>query len=279
MKKGLLFLMCALCVLFGSTAAQAETVYKMVGYGEGGYLTEITPGQKVAIQLGSATDVCVIDTGCLSTTLPSVVRESAVFEFELVDASTNQYRLKHCASGLYVTLGGNSQGYASLQLSSSTSSPSWYVNQAVQYGSSSEVGDDADWKTVTYLDCPGAFIFTTTYWTSQVVHLCGSQSQYCWFSTTGYSPNYNCWYVYPVEEAGGLDKLMALFSYYYPNGEFDVFTEGDEALHIPSAEYNAAKEAFETALDLINNSSEDADACEAAAEALVALTTPPWPHK
>ncbi|MBR1644928.1 MAG: discoidin domain-containing protein [Bacteroidales bacterium] len=259
MKRLYKMLVLAMLTLVGTWSADAQKVYEMVGFGEDGYLTDFEPGQQFAIQLAAASTPAVINGDDPEGLLSSVVTEGCIFEFEVANEDEGEYYIKQSSTGRYLYVTGNAQGYAILALTaSSRNATTWYVRAGGDPNSS----DARERSSGNY---PGCWVITSSAWTNQTVYLSGDVGDTAFFYT---STDYNGWYLYSVQEAGGLDKLTSLFNSIFPSGNNDEFEVGDEPGQLPQALFDNLQKAFEDAQQLINESSTDADACEAAAAAI-----------
>lgn len=260
MKQLYRFLLLAVLVLAGTWSAGAQKVYELVGFGEEGYLTDLQPGQRFAMQIAASSTPLVINGDDTEGPLSSVVTEACIFELEVVDEAEGEYLIKQSSTGKYLTVASNAQGYAVLSTTtSSRNAYSWYVRGA-------GAPDSSDKREASTGNYPGAWVFTSkAWWPNQTVYLSGDIGDTAFFYT---SIEYNSWHLYEVQEAGGLDKLTALFNNIFPSGNNDEFEVGSEPGNLPQNLFDALQQAFETAQQLINESSTDADACEAAAEAI-----------
>lgn len=259
MKHFYKMLVLAMMALAGMCSANAQKIYEMVGFGEDGYLTDFEPGQQFAIQLAASSTPAVINGDNLEGSLSSVVTEGSIFEFEVANEDEGEYYIKQSSTGKYLYVTGNAQGYAILALTaSSRNATTWYVRAGGDPNSS----DARERSSGNY---PGCWVLTSTAWTNQTVYLSGDVDNTYFFYT---STDYNGWYLYSVQEAGGLDKLTALFNSIFPSGNNDEFEVGDEPGQLPQALFDKLQEAFENAQQLINESSNNTEACEAAAEAI-----------
>nr|WP_311490756.1 discoidin domain-containing protein [uncultured Alloprevotella sp.] len=254
-----------LAMFFACIVVSAQTVYSAVGFGEGNYLKTITPGQKVCLQAARASSTCVLDTA-LTENLKTAITDNGVWEFQVANEATNQYYLFNPASGKYLGLGTNEDGYAFFTMKASQrNAEAFYVRTSENYANAAAVPADADWGAVTFDSYPGALIFTFSDWgaPTKSVH-------YQMFAAPGKATGFtnqsqgNCWYAYAVEEVKGLDKLSAVFNQYFPSGTNDEFVAGSEPGNIPQDKFDALQEVFERAQKLINESSTNVEACNKA---------------
>lgn len=256
-----------LLALTGIQTSQAQTIYEAVGYDDGEYLTEITPGQKVCIQSANASTTAVLDTA-LGGSLSAAISEACVWEFQEAVPENGQYYIYNAASGKYLYVGVDASGYAFLGLTASKNkAEKFYARESQYYASADAFPSDGDWATFTTDANEGSFTFTYASWgtPSATYHYKLAQNS-SMFSATSNST----WYLYTVKEATGLTKLYAVFNQYFPSGANDEFTAGSEPGNIPQDLFNALDAAYNTAADLINNESSDVDACNAAADAIIA---------
>lgn len=266
MKKFYTSLLLAILTLVGIQTSQAQTIYEAVGFADGEYLTEITPGQKVCIQSANSSSTAVLDTA-LSGSLSAAISDACVWEFQVANADNGQYYIYNAASGKYLYVGVDASGYAFLGLTASKNkAEDFYVRESQYYASADDFPSDGDWATFTQDANEGSFTITYSSWgtpSSSYHYKLAQTSSY--FSATSSST----WYLYPVQEASGLTKLYAVFNQYFPSGANDEFTAGTAPGNIPQDLYDALEAAYNTAADLINNESTDVEACNAAAEAII----------
>lgn len=251
-----------LAMFFACIVASAQTVYSAVGFGEGNYLKTITPGQKVCLQAARSSSLCVLDTA-LTENLKTSITDGGVWEFQVANESTNQYYLFNPASGKYLSVGSNAEGYAILVMKASQrNAEAFYVKTSENYANAAVVPADADWGTVTFDSYPGALVFTFSDW--------GAPTKDTHYQLNGYpgkTPGFtnqcqgNCWYAYAVEEVQGLEKLASIFNQYFPTGNNEEFIAGTEPGNIPQDKFDALQEVFERAQQLINETSTDVEAC------------------
>ncbi len=262
-------LMFAAFALAGIQTSWAQTFYEAVGFDEGQPLTEITPGQKVCLQNANSSTVSVLDT-LLTGDMRTAITDASVWEFQVADEDEGKYYLYSPAAGKYLYVGTDPTGqWAAMAITSSrNNAEGFYVRQAVNYASVSDVPEDADMAAFTTDYAEGNFTLAFSVWgypsAGGYHYYLGSTSAY--FSTG----SYNTWQVFPVREASGYSKLYATFNYYFPNGVVDGFRAGTEPGTVPQDIFDALQQAYDTAADLLNNEVQDADACEAAAAAIVA---------
>ena len=271
MKKVYTLFALVILMLTGIQTSQAQTIYEAVGFDDGEYLTEITPGQKVCIQSAKSSTTAVLDSALNGGNLSAAISDACIWEFEVADADNGQYTIYNPASKKYLYVGVDASGYAFLGMTASQNkAEKFYVREGQTYSSTSDVPSDGDWAAFTTDAYEGSFVISYASWgyPSSTYHY--SVGQTSSFFSTGSS---NSWYLYSVKEASGYNKLFAVFNQYFPSGANDEFTAGTEPGNISQELYDALQKAYDTAADLINNESSDVDACNAAAEAIIAAYT------
>ena len=266
-----LFLLLVL-TLTGAGAASAQKVYEAVDFGVAP-LTEITEGQQIAIYFTRAA-TGFMDSDNL-TTLNSMVTESCVFELESAGGE-DLYYIKSSATGRYLQM--SSSTYQLTTVEAQRSASAFLIVHPDYYTSTSDVPADVDPRRVSVdpnnFEGAGYVINVDAWSDATVAYYLSCYSGYNYVASD-YGDGvkyyyYNTFLFYAVREIKGVTYLQEIFSKLLPSGNIDGYIPGTNPGCIPQDVYDELKEAYDTALALLNEVSDDAAACEAAAERLQA---------
>ena len=291
MRKVYSFLALAIISLVGAFNASAQ-YYEAVGFDDLAYLEVITPGQPVVLQTASTG---VRDFFCVNKKA-SIATEDCIFTFvegtEVNGVKT--YYLKQVSSGKYLSASG-------MELVSSRALAfNFYAKNPTEFYMRAEdtVPLDCDPTVIATYDQDhyggvppeGAFVLTNVKkatsdgWSpsSEETQKGGREDEAPWSylaaNWQGGAPFFgpwsdtNTWYLFEVAEKTGKDLLAAVVEDLgLESSDYNtMFTAGTSVGQVPQEYVDAWIQAAETATELLNSMSEDEDACQQAAEALMA---------
>lgn len=288
MRKVYSFLALAIISLVGAFNASAQ-YYEAVGFDEGAYLETITPGQHVVLQTASTGER---DFFCVNKK-SSMATEDCIFTFvegtEIDGVKT--YYLKQVSSGNYLSTDLTLVKSRALAFNFYAKNPTEFYLRAED-----TVPLDCDPTVIATYDQDhyggvepvGSFVFTDVKnatsdgWSpsSEETQKGGREDQAPWqylaANWKGSAPFFgpwsdtNTWYLFEVAEKTGKDLLEAVVEDLLQGDYNTMFKAGTSVGQVPQEYVDAWIKAAEDATELLNSLSEDADACQQAAQALMA---------
>lgn len=261
------WLMCTVLALFGALPSQAQKRYTVTDLSTPLTIDEFTEGEFV-INNGSLGDS---DNDFLQgTTKTAKLTEENLYTVEAVgetDEGAATYRLKRVSDNTYLTNNNGKIGYTA----SVTRAWEFYPMEATQVTTDELNAEEpviADFRnvtTATLYDNGLVFVDAKAEKTKGgALRLCpntkGSAPE---LSTSNYATNMLL--LYRAVEMRPYEYLEAMLNETFPNGDpGELYNSGDQPGCVPTAIYDEMKAAYDAALKLIENMSEDKDACDAA---------------
>ena len=263
----LLMLMVLACI--GINTSQAQKRYEVSDLSTPLSIDDFV-GEKFVIHNGSLGDS---EKDFIKGLEKSVsVTDENLFTVEVVGETaegTTTYRLKRVSDNTYMTNNGGKLGYTE------TVSRAWefYPLEAIQ-ASTDEVNAEepviSDFRPITTGEVyTNAMVFVDAKATTEkngAIRLCPNGKEAApSLSNSNYATNTVLLYV--ATELNGYEYLEACLNELFPNGDpGELYNSGDQPGCVPTDIYNEMVEAYNAALQLISDFSEDDAACRAAFE-------------